>query len=125
MSNFGEQGWQPQAGNTAVKSKKGPVQKVNAVLEWAELTRKNAMSDKYQVVLTQLSDNAVEVLASELGITNVQHREDRGNFITVKSSFPIHAYDEAENEMNEIVGNGTKAVVALGAYEWNYNGKKG
>jgi hypothetical protein len=123
MSNFDNQGWQPQGSTATVpqeSKKKGPIQKVRGVVEWAELTRKNQFSDKYQFVLTQLSEEAVKALADKLGVTSVKNSPERGNYITIKSNFVIQAFNEHDSEIDDMIGNGTKAVVALGSYTNSY-----
>ena len=84
---------------------------------WPFLQEVNKMSGKYQVDLTQLSSAAVEALEMK-GLT-VLNKPDKGDFLTVKSSHPIRVYDTDGKEITGIqVGNGTKAKVALGTYDW-------
>lgn len=118
--------WTPtQADSAATDGDKAEPFNVRAVLQWAELNRKNRMSEKYQVILTELSDAAVARLEG-YGV-NVNHSEDRGAFITAKSNNPIKAYleDGTEVEPDKMIGNGSVAIVRLNTYNWNFNGKKG
>lgn len=100
--------------------------KINATVEWANLSIPNEMSGKYQVDLCNLTESAVEGL-SEMGI-EARYREDKaekGYYITCKSSRPIKAYDTNGKEIDELVGNGSKATAIVGFYEWEFKKKKG
>lgn len=100
--------------------------KIKATLEWANLDRVNEMSGKYQVDLCNLSPAATKAL-EELGLT-VHFRDDKadkGNYITCKSSNPIRAFFDDGQDVNCLVGNGTKALAVVGAYGWSFKGKKG
>ena len=100
--------------------------KIKATLEWANLSVPNEMSGKYQVDLCNLSKEAVEAIEG-LGLT-VRYREDKpekGNFITAKSARPIKAYTDGGDAIDVLVGNGSKATVVLGTYEWEFKKKKG
>lgn len=91
---------------------------------WAQLEDVNEMSGKYQVDLCNLSDNAVDALET-LGI-QANYKEDRGSFITCKSSRPIYAKGADGESLRGIkIGNGSKAVGVINAYEWTFKGKKG
>ena len=97
---------------------------VKATVMWAFLNKTNDMSGKYQVDLCQLSDKAVESLEG-LGI-KVLSKEDKGRFVTCKSSHPIKAFSDKGVEMDgDIIGNGSECVAAVGFYEWSFKGKKG
>lgn len=97
---------------------------VKATVMWAFLNKTNDMSGKYQVDLCHLSDKAVESLEG-LGI-KVLSKEDKGRFVTCKSSHPIKAFNEKGAEMDgDVVGNGSKCVATVGFYEWSFKGKKG
>lgn len=100
--------------------------KINATIEWANLSEPNSMSGKFQVDLCNLSDSAVEGL-SEMGI-EARYREDKpekGHYITCKSARPIKATDTEGKSVNEKVGNGSKATAIVGFYEWEFKKKKG
>jgi hypothetical protein len=99
---------------------------VNCELYWGFFDRTNEMSGKYQVDICNLSDKAVEAL-EELGLQVRNKGDEKGNFITVKSSNPIKVFfdrdiDEASPDM---VGNGSKAKAAISFYDWSFRGKKG
>lgn len=96
---------------------------------WSNLHHVNEMSGKYQVDLTNLSDKAIEELAKD-GITAVESKkagDERGVYITCKSTYPILAYydDGSEVPSNIQIGNGTLAVATIKPYEWNFKGKTG
>lgn len=107
---------------TATTAKPVPV---SATLFWANLSTQNAMSNKYQVDMSQLSDAAVQALEERgIGVRNKQ--DDRGNFITVKSNHPIKAYNTHGDEISCLVGNGSQAKAVIGHYDWvNPQGKQG
>lgn len=99
---------------------------VAATIYWPFLNKVNEMSGKYQVDLAQLSDAAVEALTM-MGLDVRNKGDDRGNFITAKSQYPIEVsfakhIDSIDPSM---IGNDTKATVALSAYSWKYMGKQG
>lgn len=98
---------------------------VAATIYWANLNRKNEMSGKYQVDLGNLSEKAVNALEM-LGISVNNKGDDRANFITVKSNYPIDPeFANSDPVDSGMVGNGTKANVAIGYYDWEFRGKKG
>lgn len=97
--------------------------KLKADIMWANLDRPNEMSGKYQVDLCNLSQAAVKALSS-LGITP-KEKEDKGFFITCKSTLPIHAYDMDGNLLEERVGNGSKAIAMIGPFAWKFKNKEG
>lgn len=98
--------------------------KVKADIMWAYLDKPNDMSQKYQVDLCNLSDPAVKAIEG-MGIT-VRQKEDKGYFITCKSSNPIRAFDSDGDVLEGItIGNGSKAVALLSSYTWNWKGKEG
>lgn len=97
--------------------------KLKAEVMWAQTTKVNEMSGKYQINLTKLSDAAVEAL-EQLGI-DVKEKEDQGKYITCKSAKPIKVFDEDNDEITEAIGNGSKAKAIITAYEWKYKNKKG
>jgi hypothetical protein len=99
------------------------VVKMKCELFWAQLTKINEMSGKYQVNLGMLSDAAVKAL-EDMGVS-VSEKEGMGKCIVCKSNTPIKAFDADGNEIEELVGNGTKAKVMVSAYEWTYKNKKG
>lgn len=103
--------------------------KVKCDIFWAQLNKKNEMSDAYQVNLCNLSDAAVKVL-EDMGISvleNAEKKPEMGKYITCKSQKPIRAYDANGEEIDSDVsiGNGSKAKAMISAYEWSYKNKKG
>lgn len=97
---------------------------VAATLYWPFMHRVNDMSGKYQVDLAQLSDKAVTALEMA-GLSVSNKGDDRGNYITVKSTYPIEPEFKGDKVDSAIIGNGTKATVAVGSYDWEFRGKKG
>lgn len=90
---------------------------VNAVAYWACLKDTNKLSGKYQIDLSGLSTEAVELL-KQRGMKTRNKDDERGNFITAKSNSPIRAYDTSGNELHGAVGNGSQLKVVLGHYDW-------
>jgi len=100
--------------------------KIKADVYWAQLTRKNEMSDAYQISLCNLSDKAVAAL-EDIGISVLfnENKAEQGKYITCKSQKPIKAFDSDGIEIIEEVGNGSKAVCLISAYDWRYKNKAG
>ena len=97
---------------------------LKTTLFWANLSTKNEMSGKYQVDLSNLSDAAISAL-EERGLQVKSKDDDRGSFLTVKSTNPIRAYNTSCDGISCLVGNGSTATVAVGTYDWDFQGKKG
>jgi len=98
--------------------------KIKADVMWAYMDKPNEMSGKYQVDLCNLSDAAVKAL-EDMGI-GVRQKEEKGYFITCKSTNPIRAYDKDGDVIEGIaIGNGSKAIAMVGSYEWNWKNKSG
>lgn len=98
--------------------------KIKADIMWAFLAKPNEMSGKYQVDLCNLSEKAAQAL-EEMGL-DVKQKEGKGKFITCKSTKPIMAFDDGGTAIDgSTLGNGSKAVALVGAYEWAYQKKKG
>ena len=101
--------------------------KIKATVYWASLNRKNEMADAYTVDLCNLSDKAVTAL-EDMGISiqeNAEKKPEQGKYITCKSQRPIKAFDTDNAEIDEDIGNGSKAVCMIGSYPWTYKNKKG
>jgi len=100
--------------------------KFEAEVQWAFFNKKNEMSGKYQVDLTNLSENAVKALTDAgLEPRNREDKPEKGWFITAKSNYEIKPVDKAGNEITDAVGNGSKAVALIKPYEWSWKNKKG
>ena len=101
--------------------------KFRAEIMWSCHNKVKEMSGKYQMELTNLSQNAVDAIKS-LGL-EVRKRDDKpekGFFITAKSNNPIKVFDaKGEDLSNVAIGNGSKAVVVLSSYDWAWKNKKG
>lgn len=101
--------------------------KIKANVYWACLNRKNELADAYTVDLCNLSDKAVAAL-EDMGISvqeNLEKKPEQGKYITCKSQRPIKAFDTDNDEIDEDVGNGSKAICMIGAYQWSFKAKKG
>ena len=98
--------------------------KIKADIMWAYLTKPNEMSGKYQVDLCNLSPKATEAL-EDMGL-EVKTKEGKGKYITCKSTRPITIYDDGGSILDgSMLGNGSKAVALVDAWEWQYQKKKG
>lgn len=95
----------------------------DVTLLWAKLDEVDNMSGKYQVDLANLSPEHVEAIGS-LGL-EVRNKEGKGFYITAKSTKPIEALAADGSILKQKIGNGSKANILLGAYDWNYKNKKG
>lgn len=98
------------------------------VLEWANLSTPNEMSGKYEFDACNLNPKTIEALeALGLEVKVSEKHPDKGAFIKIRSARPIPAYDSETGEKldGNTVGNGTKAIVIAGAYEWTFKNKKG
>lgn len=102
-----------------------PVKLKDVTIYWAFLTRRNEMSNKYQVDISQLTQKQVEGLAA-MGIEVANKGDDRGFYVTCKSEYSIDAYDTDGSLLRgDTVGNGSKADVVVTPYEWSWKNKKG
>ena len=100
--------------------------KVEAEVQWAFFNKKNEMSGKYQVDLTNLSENAVKALTDAgLEPRNREDKPEKGWFITAKSNYEIKPVDKNGDEITDVVGNGSKAIAFIKPYEWSWKNKKG
>ena len=100
--------------------------KLTAEIQWAFFDKVSDMSGKYQVDLTNLSEQAVAALEA-IGVA-VRKREDKpekGWFVTVKSNNPIKPVDEKGNHITALVANGSKATALVSAYQWKWKNKEG
>jgi hypothetical protein len=87
---------------------------VNCEVFWANLNKENEMSGKFQYDLANLSGPAVAKL-SELGIKVRNKGDERGDFVTSKSLYPIKTTDKDGLALDPgvLVGNGSKATAAI------------
>lgn len=98
--------------------------KLKADIMWAYLDQRNEMSGKYQVDLCNLSPAAAQAL-QDLGL-EVKTKDDKGAYITCKSQNVIRAFDSNGNPLEGIsVGNGSKAIAVVSAYNWSFRNKEG
>jgi hypothetical protein len=101
--------------------------KVKATVMWCFHNKPNDMSNKFQVDLCNLSDNAVKALES-IGL-EVRKREDKpekGFYITCKSTVPMKVFDANGSDLTNVaIGNGSTATAVVGAYSWSWKNKKG
>ena len=101
------------------------VVKIQATAFWFSFLEKNEMSDKYQVDVSQLSEEQVDRLEG-MGINVKNKGDDRGYFVTAKSSkYAPHVEDVDGFKMTDAVGNGSKCTFIVKPYDYNFKGKTG
>ncbi|CAB4166037.1 hypothetical protein UFOVP837_3 [uncultured Caudovirales phage] len=101
---------------------------VKATVMWCNHNKLNEMSNKYQLELTNLSDNAVKALEG-IGL-EVRKREDKpekGFYITCKSVRQMDKiFDKTGASLIDVaIGNGSTGTAVVGTYDWSFKNKKG
>ena len=101
---------------------------VKATVMWCNHNKLNEMSSKYQLELTNLSDNAVKALEG-IGL-EVRKREDKpekGFYITCKSVRQMDKiFDKTGASLIDVaIGNGSTGTAVVGTYDWSFKNKKG
>lgn len=100
--------------------------KVAAEFQWANTSKVNDMSGKYQIDCCNLSAEAVKAIEGTGGA--VRSREDKpekGFFFTAKSNYEIPVVDTSGNEIKDPIGNGSKGHIVIQPYPWSFRGKSG
>ena len=93
---------------------------IDATCYWTFLQHKSQKSDKFQVDAGKLSTKDKDALASLGADSNVLTKELQGDYITLKSTFPIF-FNDADGEpmtadQMRNVGNGTTVKMKIGTY---------
>lgn len=101
---------------------------VKATVMWCNHNKINEMSEKYQLELTNLSENAVKALEG-IGL-EVRKREDKpekGFYITCKSVRQMDKiFDKTGASLIDVaIGNGSTGTAVVGTYDWSFKNKKG
>lgn len=101
---------------------------IKATVMWCNHNKVNEMSEKYQLELTNLSDNAVKALEG-IGL-EVRKREDKpekGFYITCKSVRQMDKiFDKTGASLIDVaIGNGSTGTAIVGTYDWSFKNKKG
>ena len=93
---------------------------VKGTLYWVERNKLNKFSNKYQIVLGNLSDKAVAALDA-MGIAAQNKGDEKDYFITMKSKNPMRVTDESgvEYDQDVMIANGSEAVCVVGYYDWS------
>ena len=93
---------------------------IKGTLYWVERNKLNKFSDKYQIVLGNLSDKAVAAL-DDMGIAAANKGDEKDYFITMKSKNPMRVTDEqgVEYDADVMIANGSEAVCVVGYYDWS------
>jgi len=100
----------------------------NVELYWPFLYERNQLSSKYQVDLSNLTDEQVEKI--EATGVNIRNKQDERNaFVTCKSAkYEITPYDKSGEVIPSTVkvGNGSRANLMVKPYSWKSpTGQKG
>ena len=101
---------------------------VKATVMWCNHNKLNEMSNKFQLELTNLSENAVKALEG-IGL-EVRKREDKpekGFYITCKSVRQMDKiFDKTGASLIDVaIGNGSTGTAVVGTYDWSFKNKKG
>lgn len=101
---------------------------IKATVMWCNHNKVNEMSEKYQLELTNLSENAVKALEG-IGL-EVRKREDKpekGFYITCKSVRQMDKiFDKTGASLIDVaIGNGSTGTAVVGTYDWSFKNKKG
>lgn len=101
--------------------------KVNCTVHWAFLKKLAPMAKKYEVVLGNLSDEAVTNLrGAGIKVHNKpDDKPEQGRYVTCRSTLPMKAEDQKGQEIEALIGNGSRAIATVGIYDWDYEGRKG
>lgn len=93
---------------------------VKGTLYWVERNKLNKFSNKYQIVLGNLSEQAVEAF-DQMGIAAQNKGDEKEYFITMKSKNPMKVTDESGVEIDPdvLIANGSKAICVVGYYDWS------
>jgi hypothetical protein len=93
---------------------------IKGTLYWVERNKLNKFSDKYQIVLGNLSEKAVAAL-DDMGIAAANKGDEKDYFITMKSKNPMRVTDEqgVEYDTDVMIANGSEAVCVVGYYDWS------
>jgi hypothetical protein len=93
---------------------------IKGTLYWVERNKLNKFSDKYQIVLGNLSEKAVNAL-DDMGIAAANKGDEKDYFITMKSKNPMRVTDEqgVEYDADVMIANGSEAVCVVGYYDWS------
>jgi hypothetical protein len=93
---------------------------IKGTLYWVERNKLNKFSDKYQIVLGNLSEKAVNAL-DDMGIAAANKGDEKDYFITMKSKNPMRVTDDqgVEYDADVMIANGSEAVCVVGYYDWS------
>ena len=93
---------------------------IKGTLYWVERNKLNKFSDKYQIVLGNLSEKAVAAL-DDMGIAAANKGDEKDYFITMKSNNPMRVTDDQGEEYDKdvMIANGSEAVCVVGYYDWS------
>ena len=99
--------------------------KIEATAFWFSFLEKNEMSDKYQVDISELSEEHVDRLEG-MGVSVKNKGDDRGYFVTAKSTNKQPHVEDVEGfTVTKPVGNGSKCTFIVKPYDYNFKGKTG
>lgn len=112
---------------------------VKCTMTWPFLNRKNDLADKYTLDCSHLSKEDARMLKN-IGLPVKRDKKpddpekakkwvDRGLFVSVKNTKPPEVYGPDRKRLSEeMVGkiaNGSRAVVTIRPYDWDFGGRSG
>ncbi len=102
---------------------------------WAFTSKRNNMSDKYQLDLGQLSKKAItlfeshdiEVKTEDRSKVEAGSSNDRGKYVTIKADFIPAVADVGLRVLppEVLIGNGSRVKVKWNPYDWTFKKKSG
>jgi len=97
----------------------GLIKLENVELFWPNLFEVNKLSQKFQVDLSNLTEDQIEKIEST-GVQIKSKDDDRGFFVTCKSKYEITPYDKNGDALSRsvLVGNGSRADIMCKPYAW-------
>lgn len=99
----------------------------NVEVMWACVHEVNEMSGKYQIDAVNLSPKQAKAF-KDAGVTVTtcdRDENNRGKFVTLKSTKPVKVVDMGKNEITDLIGNGSICNIAWNPFDWKFKGKSG
>ena len=95
------------------------IMRIKGKAYWVYNRRPNEMSGKYQIDIANLDAKTVKSL-KKMKLPLMNKDDERGDYITLKSSFPYKIVDAKKNELDEefSVGNGSTVIAVFETYEY-------
>ena len=99
----------------------------NVEVMWASVQEPNEMSGKYQVDLVNLTPEQVKGFEAENCEVHTCDRDEnnRGKYITLKSTRKVPVVDLNKAAFDDLIGNGSICNVIWQPFEWSFKKKSG